>query len=461
MAICFSILFITNAIGQSREVETYYDLGRTKIHEYYTTLDEPPYKKHGVYKEFDADGNLIRYKEFKNGEQHGMVRVYYFIPDYAQKACYGKLIGESEWVNGERHGWDKTWVCDQGNITLESEIYYQNGVEQKGKFYYKNGNLQAEKVPTGINKEWDEAGQLIAEYEVTDGVENGSKTLWYSNGQLKAKGETADGIEIGNWVSYFENGNLQYELVLSAEKPFPISRLGYYPNGNLQNSFKETANGQYVMEDYFEHGSLSVRANKKYDPSIRELVFHGTLEVYNGKNEKVAGGNFIEGCRVGAFTLLYDKDWKEVYNFTEAAFKRELVFDQRCKPTGMVTDYYISGVKQFEGKMTSLDPEVLDGLCTFFYPNGNKKEERTILYGIPSKIVKYYEHGPVQMEANYSEGKLDGKVNYYDENGTLRQSEQYRLGLKNGEWKYFSENGTLMEVERYRFDQLIDSRTMN
>ncbi|MEP4095791.1 hypothetical protein [Reichenbachiella sp.] len=455
------LLMADSSFGQTREVETYYDLGRTKIHEYYTTLNEPPYQKHGVYKEFDAAGNLIRYKEFNNGKQHGMVRVYYFIPDYSQKACYGKLIGESQWNNGQKHGWDKTWICHQGTLVLESEIYFEDGRELKGKYYHENGALRAENVSTGINKEWDQNSNLIAEYEVVNGIENGLKKLWYSNGQLKAEGQTAEGFEIGRWVSYFENGNLKSEVELSSEKPFPTSQIEYFSNGNIKYSLKETSNGNYMVEDYLENGNLSVRVNKTYDSHSKELFLNGNLEIYNAENQIVAGGNYVDGCKVGPFTILYDENWKEVFNHNQAAYKRVLKFDQNCKPSGLVTDYHINGIKQFEGYMVSLEPESLDGLCTYFYSNGNKQEEKTFKYGTPIKIVKYYEHGPLQMEANYSKGKLDGDVKYYDENGTLRQSEQYSLGLKTGEWKYFSDNGTLLEVERYRFDQLVDSKTMN
>jgi len=421
------ILFMaTNQLIAQRTVETYYDLGKTKLHEVYTTTNKPPYRKHGVYKEFDAVGNLIREKNFKNDKQHGIVRIFYFMPDQFQKDCYGTLMGESNWVDGNRHGWDKSWVCNKGVVSLESEKYYEEKVLLIDKRYYTNGNAKSTIQLNGLCEEWDENGQKIAEYNLKDGVEDGMKTLWHPNGQLQSTGSMDNGKEIGLWKTYTNTGKLQSEFTAQPNASLLTSQTEYFANGNKKYHHHKTADNQYLVEEYFENGNPSSIGVKMYDNRSGELianglqttyseqgnvlfkygmkegVHHGTMEIFNERGEIIGGGKVVNGCRTGIHNMLYNKDWQEVFDYRLFEFKRVTEFEQDCSWDGMVKDYYKSGNIQFEGKLKSTNPDVLNGQGVFYYESGSKQKEGT-----------------------YEDNKPIGELKYYDESGKLQAIEYY------------------------------------
>lgn len=478
-----AILFMaTTQLFAQRTVETYYDWGKTKLHEVYTTTKEPPYRKHGVYKEFDAAGNLIREKNFKDGKQHGLSRVFYFMPDEFQRECYGKLILESPWTDGKKHGWEKSWKCDKGVLSVEYEKYHEHNELLIEKQYYTNGNPKATVQLNGLCEEWAENGQKIAEYTQVDGVQDGKNIQWHSNGQLYASGMMANGKQTGEWKVYIEDGTLQKDVLIDPQEPVYVSHIEYYPNGNKMYDRQKTGDNKYLVKNYYESGNLMTVETQAYQERTGELEgaglstafredgnkiyeyinmggsINGRLELYDENGEVVGGGEFVNGCRVGPFIMFYNEEGKEVFDLRVAKYKRDIEFDSQCKPTGSITDFYMNGNKKFEGKITSFDPETYDGDCIFYRENGNKLEERTYAYGTTRKITKYYEDGVKQYEASYSDNRLSGPVKYYDEKGTLRRSEYYNGGFKSGKWKYFSENGKLEETEEYNFDRLINSQ---
>ncbi|UXX80896.1 hypothetical protein N7E81_07255 [Reichenbachiella carrageenanivorans] len=479
------LIIVTHQLFGQRTIETYYDYGKTKLHEVYTTTDEPPYRKHGTYKEFDAVRNLIREKNFKDGKSHGMTKIYYFMPDESQRACYGQLIGESNWKDGKKHGWDKSWDCSNGTRTLREEVNYENGTGVYAINYHRNGVKKSVNHITGTNKDWDENGNLIAEYEVVNGKEEGIKTLYHANGTIKLTGQMINGEESGVWKGYAENGQMILEFDAVVGDPVFSRIANFYDDGSKKSLQYKTDSGSYIKEQFAVNGNTTSYEELIYNRRVKELVpeglqvsytedgqklysqtinngvANGLSEIFNENGEVIGGGNYVNGCRVGSFVLFYDEEWKSVIDYRDITYKREITFDNSCKPTGMVIDYYSDGTKQFEGYLTSIDPDKQDGHCTFYYESGNKKTEATYQHGQINRYIKYYETGHLQMDASYRQGQLHGEVKYYDENGTMRQSEKYNGGLQVGEWRYYSETGKLIEIEEYRFGQLIRTQKVN
>src|ERR1035437_7841619 len=60
--------------------------------------------------------------------------------------------------------------------------------------------------------------------------------------------------------------------------------------------------------------------------------------------------------RVGTWTILYDKNWNKV-NIPDSATYYRIINFKNGKPDGKVTDYYLSGTKQWEGFLYSFKPD--------------------------------------------------------------------------------------------------------
>ncbi|MCO6492830.1 MAG: CHAT domain-containing protein [Phaeodactylibacter sp.] len=54
-----------------------------------------------------------------------------------------------------------------------------------------------------------------------------------------------------------------------------------------------------------------------------------------------------------------------------AAFYREITYDEEGKPVRKVRDYFITGELQWEGRLSSAQPDTLEGENTWYYKNGN------------------------------------------------------------------------------------------
>ena len=70
----------------------------------------------------------------------------------------------------------------------------------------------------------------------------------------------------------------------------------------------------------------------------------------------------------------YDANWERTTK-DQAAYYREINYDENRKPIGLIKGFHISGELQFEGQMISINPDILDGKCIWYYKNGQKSEE--------------------------------------------------------------------------------------
>ncbi|MBB6609689.1 DUF1036 domain-containing protein [Pontibacter sp. Tf4] len=100
------------------------------------------------------------------------------------------------------------------------------------------------------------------------------------------------------------------------------------------------------------------------------------------------------GVRQGAWTVYLDRDKEEVQQQQDAAFIRNVTY-QNGKPIGLVRDYYAnSNMLQWDGKLLKEHPEVRQGTSITYDEKGQKIEE-----------------------AVYHEGKIVGNVRRWDING--------------------------------------------
>lgn len=137
-----------------------------------------------------------------------------------------------------------------------------------------------------------------------------------------------------------------------------------------------------------------------------------------------------KGKRQGDWVIYYDLDWEEISDTSIVEFYRKISY-VNDKPKGLVTDYYATGIKQWEGELISDRPDFSNGWVKYFYDNGNVEME-----GMMKKNKNFGEW------KNYTYlGKFSHKSIY--KNGI---DKKYDLKIRNAEM-YF-ENKKLKKAER-------------
>lgn len=94
-----------------------------------------------------------------------------------------------------------------------------------------------------------------------------------------------------------------------------------------------------------------------------------------------------------------------------------------------VTEYYLDGTVKMTGTLSSIEPEVYDGIITWYSEKGvltskgflkrNKKE---------GHLITYYPDGAIKSDALYKANKLDGEHTFYYPNKQLKRTDIYKEG---------------------------------
>jgi len=226
-----------------------------------------------VQNEYYANGKVKISAMFRNGVPEGILRQYDSTGAIEKTLLYknGFVIGEGIVKDdGNRHGTWKDFYddgslkaignYDNGKQTGEWKFYYQGGkIEQTGKFsksgklegiwkwYYENGQLQREEnyragVKDGVSTTYDETGKVIEEGEFVDGNEDG---VWFEQiGDTYMKGTYRDGLRNGMWSYYYLNNNESRTDSLC------------YFHGNF---IDDNPDGKHVY--YYENGKVKTEGN--------------------------------------------------------------------------------------------------------------------------------------------------------------------------------------------------------
>ncbi|HZY79649.1 MAG TPA: CHAT domain-containing protein [Cyclobacteriaceae bacterium] len=137
------------------------------------------------------------------------------------------------------------------------------------------------------------------------------------------------------------------------------------------------------------------------------------------------------GVREGKWTVLFDKDWKEIPDKSKAVYYRVIEY-KKGKPAGTARDYFADGRLQWEGQLVSENPDVNTGVCTWYYEDGTKQRESTYLNGKrEGKEVLYYQ-GKKYAEGTYTdENKNLDWVYYANDFNSLQSTATQYYYLKN------------------------------
>jgi TonB family protein len=168
---------------------------------------------------------------------------------------------------------------------------------------------------------------------------------------------------------------------------------------------------------------------------------------------------FFLFCSVLAFSkgpkfVYYDSDFYTVNKKENAAYyaiinpNEENGREHKC--------YYITGELYWEGTKSHIDNNTLDedikeGISTWYFKNGNKKEQASYLHNLENgDYISYLENGSKRSDQKYNDDKLDGPSIFYYESGSIKAKKYYEEGLINGLSIFYYENGNIEEKEYFK-----------
>ena len=132
------------------------------------------------------------------------------------------------------------------------------------------------------------------------------------------------------------------------------------------------------------------------------ISIKATLFSQNIPNQ--APNQTINGKKQGNWVYWYNAQWKPATLKDSVAFYRKITFNDD-KPIGIVNDFYKSGQKQWEGQLISIEPELNEGLSTWYYENGNKSSVKTFVNGLQEgEGIDYFENGNRKETGFYQNG---------------------------------------------------------
>lgn len=299
-------------------------------------------KKAGMWMEFFGDRQLKNEGLYVNGLKHGYWKYY---------KADGNLIRVEKWVNGV--------LIEDANevakIDVRREIDPQTGIIKRIGGY-RNGKKE------GVHREYDNEGNVIAsvvysnDIVLAEGIfdEQGRRQgLWkfyYDTGELKEVGKYRNNLKEGTWKYYFRDGEIEQIGDFASDNPEGTWRW-YYPNQQLRLAEE--------YEDGFEEG-----------PAVE----------YDETGKVIARGNYVEGFKDGSWTYeigniketgkYYEGEkqgvWKKTYIDTDnLAFEGEYLNGQE---NGMHKDFHPNGQTKRRGRYSL---GVRDGLWEYLDENGN------------------------------------------------------------------------------------------
>jgi uncharacterized protein len=365
---------------------------------YYTNCklnQQIPYKngkKHGLGREFDANGNIISLLSFhnnylvnkerinrvdNNGNKQGKWKEFY--QSFQVKT-------EADYINNQLDGYLREYDV-RGNLTkteryvkgqkfvekekIEVKVVVENTFFSTGKIRKTGGYIN--KKPVGMHVTYTEDGKVASAEMYSDtgyleakGITDqnnrfqGNWEFFYPSGKTKAKGNYVDGKRNGEWVFYFESGKIEQK--------------GTYQAGKIQGTWTW----------FYESGA--VLRTEEYNRGLED----GIMVEFAEDGHEMTKGKFVDGEKQG--------DW-----------------------------FYLVGDDREEGR----------------YRNGAKT-------GV---WKQYYSTGKLKSEGSFVEGEPNGKHQFFNEKGLLVLQSHYRAGRKEKEWLYFNDDGVLEMTVSYKNDQ--------
>lgn len=243
-----------------------YKKGYTVDIEYINKIDKANMKQ-GKWKYFYPNGNVSLEGDYKNDLKHG------YFKEFSEN---GDLVRTLKYIDGIL----QEDVAELAKLDIKTE-YYSSG-KPRIVASFKND------VPEGVRREYSPEGQIVAGYV-------------FKNGNLSGEGITDEaGLRDGPWKEFYPNGALKSEGVYNKGK-----RIGewkfYHPNGQLEQtgSYNKEGKEESAWMWYFATGNLL------REETYRNGKIDGLSTEYDETGAVVAQGEYIEDFREGKWRFNY------------------------------------------------------------------------------------------------------------------------------------------------------------
>jgi len=234
--------------------------------------------KHGYFKEYDEDGNLISVTKYVDGEKY----------EKAEELL--KLEVRTDYYPSGKAKVIATYNADGLPEGVRRE-YNENGEVEKS-FIFRNGTLIGEGIFTdsghkqGNWKEYFNDGKIKAIGSYTDNLREGLWKYYYKNGQLEEIGKYVAGVPDSNWIWYHKNGK--------------ILRKEVFYNGLADGMLTEYDNDENIVTqgDYIEGKKeghwIYIVGDAKEEGEYSENMRNGLWKIYYGDGSLMFEGKFID-----------------------------------------------------------------------------------------------------------------------------------------------------------------------
>jgi antitoxin component YwqK of YwqJK toxin-antitoxin module/CHAT domain-containing protein len=160
------------------------------------------------------------------------------------------------------------------------------------------------------------------------------------------------------------------------------------------------------------------------------------------------------GLRTGHWTIWYDSAWKQVHTIDSVIYYRLIRFEAG-KPVGKVRDFYKTGIKQWDGYLFSILPDVMDGESNFYHENGKLSRKEFNKQGsLDGPCIEYSAEGNLTIKGQYKDGKAQGKWTHFYPDGTLQIELDYKDGQFHGAMQSYYPNGKMKSRAHYLNNQV-------
>lgn len=275
--------------------------------------------KHGYWKYYKADGNLIKIEKWVNGvlvedaDELAKIDIKREIDPQT-----GKIKSIGGYRNGKKEGVQREY--DNNGEVINSSIY-NNGIKLAEGIYDEQGRRQ------GLWKYFFVTGEIKEQGSYKNDKKTGTWKYFFLNGEVEQIGEYVNDLPEGTWRWFYANNQTRLEEE--------------YIDG-----FEE---GPSV--EYSETGTII--AEGKYIEGFKE----GEWIYFVGNTKET--GKYYEGEKQGKWRMIYIDTKKTVY---EGEYLNGV-------ENGMFAYYYENGVISKRGRFSL---GIKDGLWEFFNEDGSQ-----------------------------------------------------------------------------------------
>lgn len=291
----------TKSDGSTEVINERYPDGTVKIRREMKQDEAGNYIRHGEWKMWDQQGNLVAEGEYKDNERHGPWTRWYGANDAAMfsQSPYNRFeapfVSHATFKDGKLNG---TWSIYDGEERVISEWEFIDGMRDGTVVWYHPH------------------GQKLEEVTYSDGLIDGHMKIWNGDGELTTDDE-------------YQKGR---KLAVKTEK---------HPNGTKKTEGMYL-HAEYVVktvDDWWE-------AKPATFTTKGEDERHGAFTAWHENGQKHFEGEFKNDLRIGEFTYWYSNGQKRLQGSYELG-----------KPDGRWVWWHTNGQKATQGQYVKGEPQ--------------------------------------------------------------------------------------------------------